>query len=400
LVGHRGYAAKDGWDVDGNEFIEYGMGLRAVTLGHAFPDVVEPAHTQMLRGDNFTRAATIELECAEAVLDLLPAAEMIKFCKDGSTATTAALKLARAYTGRDLVARCADHPFFSYDDWFLGTTPLDAGIPRSVAELTLTFSYNDVDSVRRLFEENPGRVACVILEAERTEEPREGFLQGVRDLCHEHGALFVLDEMITGFRWHIGGAQAYYGLEPDLSTFGKAIANGFALSALVGKREFMERGGIRHDHERVFLLSTTHGAENHALAAAIATMRVYRERNVVEALFEKGDKLRAGIEAIAAELGLQDNFRILGKSPNLVYATLDEEGRPSPALRTLFLQETIARGFLMPSLVVSFSHRDEDVDLTIDAVGEALAVYRRALEDGVETYLRGRPVQSVYRRFN
>lgn len=388
------------WDVDGNEYVEYGMGLRAVSLGHAYPDVVHAARAQLLLGTNFTRPATVELECAETLLELLPAADMVKFCKDGSTATTAAVKLARACTGRDLVALCADHPFFSYDDWFIATTEMDAGIPRAISELSVSFRYNDLESARRLFDEHPGRIACVILEAERADEPQPGFLEGLRGLCRERGALFVLDEMITGFRWHIGGAQAYYDLDPDLSTFGKAMANGFAVSALVGKRELMERGGLRHDRDRVFLLSTTHGAEHHGLAAAIATMRVYREQGVVEALYAKGERLRAGVEAVAAELGLQDRFKVLGKAPNLVYATLDAEGRPSQPFRTLFLQETIERGFLLPSLVVSFSHRNEDIDRTVEAVAEALYVYRNALEDGVERHLRGRPVQPVYRRRN
>jgi glutamate-1-semialdehyde 2,1-aminomutase len=388
------------WDVDDNEFVEYGMGLRAVSLGHGYPDVVAAAHAQMLQGTNFTRPAAIEVECAEALLELVPRADMVKFCKDGSTATTAAVKLARAATGRDLVAVCRDHPFFSYDDWFIGTTEMDAGIPPAFPALSVAFSYNDLESVQRLFDEYPGRIACVILEPERTEEPVDGFLHRLRELCRREGALFVLDEMITGFRWHIGGAQALYGLEPDLSTFGKAMANGFAVSALVGKRELMELGGLRHTGDRVFLLSTTHGAEHHALAAAVATMRIYGEQGVVEALYDRGDRLRAGIEAAVSELGLGEHFRVLGKSPNLVYATLDQEKRPSQPFRTLFLQETIRRGFLLPSLVVSFSHTREDVDLTVEAIADALVVYRRALEAGVETELVGRPVKPVYRRHN
>jgi glutamate-1-semialdehyde 2,1-aminomutase len=306
------------WDVDGNEFIEYGMGLRAVTLGHAYDEVVEAARDELGRGGNFTRPAEIEVEAAETLLELLPRAQMVKFCKDGSTANTAAATLARAFTGRDLVALCADHPFFSYNDWAIATTPMNAGIPEAIRELTLTFRYNDLESVEALFSNHPGEIACLILEAERSDEPKPGFLHGLQALCKEHGAVFILDEMITGFRWHLGGAQQYYDLLPDLSTFGKAMANGFSVSALVGRRELMERGGLRDPNERVFLLSTTHGAETHALAAAIATMRIYRERSVVEALYATGERLRAGLEAVAREHGVDDHFQVVGKAPNLV----------------------------------------------------------------------------------
>ena len=264
------------WDLDGNEFIEYGMGLRSVTLGHAYKPVVEAAYGQMLLGNNFTRPSTLELECAEEIVNLIEGADMVKFAKNGSDVTTAAVKLARAYTGRDMVAICAEHAFFSTDDWFIGSTSMSAGIPEAIRGLTLKFHYNDIESVRKLFETYPGRIACVMMEAATVVEPISHFLNDVRTLCNQNGALFILDEMITGFRWHISGAQKYYGVVPDLSTFGKGMANGFSLSALLGKKEIMELGGLYHNKERVFLLSTTHGAENHALAAALQTMGIYK----------------------------------------------------------------------------------------------------------------------------
>ena len=247
------------WDVDGNEFIEYGMGLRAVTLGHAYPSVIEAAYRQMQLGNNFNRPAPIELECAQMLQSLVPSAEMVKFAKDGSTVLTAALKLARAYTGRDLVAICSNSPFFSYNDWFIGTTAMDGGVSRVEVELTVKFNYNDIDSLQKLFEQYPNRIAMVLLEPARTEEPTDGFLQKVIDLAHRNGALVTLDETISGFRFHQGGAQTLYGVTPDMSCFGKALANGFSLSALTGKREVMELGGLYHDKARVFLLSTTTG---------------------------------------------------------------------------------------------------------------------------------------------
>jgi len=210
------------WDVDGNEFIEYGMGLRAVTLGHAYAPVVDAVRDSLALGTNFTRPAAIELECAETFLETV-GAEMVKFTKDGSTATSTALKLARAHTGRELVAICADHPFFSYDDWFICTTTMDGGIPKAARSQTLRFRYNDLESLRALFAAHAGRVAAVFLEAARTDEPSPGFLEGIQDLCRQNGTVFVLDEMITGFRWAVPGAQKAYGITADLSTFGKAM---------------------------------------------------------------------------------------------------------------------------------------------------------------------------------
>jgi glutamate-1-semialdehyde 2,1-aminomutase len=388
------------WDVDGREFIEYGMGLRSVTLGHAHPAVVEAAAAAMRLGTNFTRPSPIEVECAERLLGLIPGADMVKFCKNGSDATTAAVKLARAWTGRDLVAICKDQPFFSTDDWFIGTTPMPAGIPQSVRDQTLYFRYNDLASVDALFRDHPWQLAALVLEPAAVQEPAPGFLEGLRDRCRAEGALLVFDEMITGFRWHLGGAQTLYGVTPDLSTFGKALANGFALSALMGRRDVMERGGLSHREERVFLLSTTHGAETHALAAGIETMKIYEREDVVEVLHRRGARLRAGLEAEARRQGVAEHFKVLGRDCNLVYAARDAQGQPSQAFRTLVLQETLKRGILMPSLVVSFAHGEDDVDRTIEAVGEALGVYRRALDGGIDRFLGGRPVQPVFRPRN
>lgn len=310
------------------------------------------------------------------------------------------MKLARAYTGRDLVAFCSDHPFFSYDDWFIGKTPMNAGIPRSIADLSLTFRYNDLDSVCRLFDEHPGEIACVILEPARDQDPADGFLHKTNELCHRHGAVFILDENITGFRWHMGGAQKYYDIVPDLSTFGKAMANGFALSALAGKRELMDLGGIHHNKERVFLLSTTHGAETHALAAAIATIEVYENEPVIDHLYRQGARLAQGFRQVTASHGLSDYVNVYGRECNLGFFTRDPDGKPSQAFRSLFLQELIKRGVLAPSLVVSYSHNDEDIDRTIDAIDGALSVYRQAMEDGVNPYLIGRPSSVVFRKYN
>lgn len=388
------------WDLNGNEFIEYGMGLRSVTLGHGYDPVVEAACQQLRLGINFTRPSSIEVECAEMLLDLIEGAEMAKFAKNGSDVTTAAVKLARAYTGRDLVAICEDHPFYSVDDWFIGTTDMSAGIPQAIRDLTLKFHYNDLESVEALFEKYPQQIACLFMEVERLEPPKNNFLEKIKELCHKNGALLIFDEIITGFRWHLGGAQKYHNIVPDLSTFGKALGNGFSISALVGKKEIMELGGLRHNKEKVFLLSTTYGAETHSLAAAIATMKIYKAEPVIEHLYRQGERLIQGIAQSVQEQHLEGYFGTIGKSCNLLFYTRDDNKQPSQPFRTLFLQEIIKRGIIAPSLVVSYSHTDTDIDQTLEAINEALFVYRKALDNGVDKYLIGRPVKPAVRKYN
>jgi len=387
-------------DVDGNEFIEYGMGLRSVTLGHGHPRVAKAAYEASMNGVNFLRPSPLELQLAEEMLSLLPHGDMIKFGKNGSDVTTAAIRLARAHTGRDLVALPSEQPFFSVDDWFIGTTPMNAGIPKQVRDLTVQFRFNDIDSVKRLFERYPGEIACLIMEPAKYEDPEDHFLHKTRELCHQHGALFVLDEIITGFRWHLNGAQAYYDIQADLSTFGKAMANGFSISALIGKREIMEAGGLHTDRERVFLLSQTFGAETGPLAAAIETIRIYREENVVGYLWDIGRKLERGVRNLIKEMDLEGYFTLAGHPCCLVFGTNDADKNPSQPFRTLFMQETIKRGLLMPSLIVSKAHTDRDIDITLQGINGALEVYKKALEEGIDRYLVGPSVQPVFRKYS
>ena len=388
------------WDADGAEYIEYGMGLRAITLGHAEPRVNAAASWAMEDGINFLRPSPLEFELAEELVREIPCAEMVKFAKNGSDVTTAAVKLARACTGRDLVAICADHPFFSVDDWFIGATEFDAGIPDAVRSQTLKFPYGNISAVEALFASHPKAIACVMLEVETTTPPPPGYLESLLALCEREGALLIFDEIITGYRWSLGGAQSIYGVTPHLATFGKAMANGFPLAALVGRKQFMERGGLDHPHPRVFLLSTTAGAERISLAAALETLAIYREQNVVAALHETGRQLRTGLEQIIASHGLSDYFGLLGRDCNLIFVTKDAEGARSQAFRTLFMQEMVKRGVLAPSLVVSFAHLPDDVNKTLEAAEGALAVYKQAIEQGCEQFLVGPSVKPVMRRFN
>ncbi len=386
------------WDLDGNEYVEFGSGLRSTVLGHGFEPVVHAARSQLADGISFVRPHRMELEAAERVTDLIPSAEMVKFGLNGSDATTAAVRLARAYTGRELVAVCKQHPFFSTDDWFIVTTPMPAGIPAAAGRLTVQFSYNDLPDLAKLFDTHPGQIAAVVLEAETVEPPAPGYFDGLRRLCDARGALLVLDEIITGFRWHERGAQFVYGIKPDLCIFGKGMANGFPLSALAGRREVMRLGGFAEDADRVFLLSQTASAQPWALAAMLAVIDTYQREHIAERLHRIGAELRSGIEEVVADAGLSSHLRLRGRDCNLVYAACDAQGQPSQAFRTLVLQELMERGILAPSFVVCAAHDPAAIRHTVDAVAELMPIYRRALDQGVDSVLRGRPVRPALRR--
>ena len=410
------------WDPYGNRYLDYGMALRAITLGYADPRVNAAAMNQIEFGNNLTRASLTELHAAELLVELIPSAEMVKFAKNGSNVTTAAAKIARAYTGRRYICIPRQHPFFSFDDWFIGTTPLQRGIPGEHAVSTLVFNYNDLASLQALFTAYPGQIAAVMLEPATTLTPCDpactntltfdpfctkcpnggkNFLHAVQTLCREKGALFILDEMITGFRWSLQGAQGYFGVQPDLTTFGKGMANGFSVAAVTGRREIMEVGAInKPGEERTFLLSTTHGGEMCGLGAFIETMAIYQEKDVCRHLWDYGARLRDGFNAIARECGVADYFKIDGPAICLNYVTMDEVNAFSLKFRTLFAQEMIKGGVLIPWIAVSLAHGDEELDITLTAARNALNVYASALTDGVENFLVGPEVKPVFRKYN
>jgi glutamate-1-semialdehyde 2,1-aminomutase len=405
------------WDPEGRRYLDYGMALRAVTLGYADPRVNSAAIHQIELGNNLTRASLVELEAAELLVDLIPSVEMVKFAKNGSNATTAAVKIARAYTGRPYVCVPRQQPFFSFDDWFIGTTALQRGIPQGGAALTLLFDYNDLASLKRHFDDHPGQIAAVMMEPATTQVPAPfaadaltadepaiptggHYLSEVRALCRREGALFILDEMITGFRWLQQGAQTYFGVEPDLCTFGKGMANGFSVSAVAGRRDVMEVGSINRPGERTFLLSTTHGGEMSGLGAFVETMRIYSEKDVCRYLWDYGRRLKNGLQGIAAEQGVAEHFVMDGPAICLNYVTRDAEGAASMKFRALYAQEMLKQGVMMPWVAISAAHGEAELELTLTAARQALAVYRRALEEGVERYLEGHELKPVFRRFN
>lgn len=389
------------YDDKDKEYLDYGMALRAVNIGYANEQVDNAAIEQIRNGNNLTKPSLIELEAAELLIDTIDSVDMVKFTKNGSTATTAAVKLSRAYTGRTLIARCAEQPFFSYDDWFIGSTPLTKGVPQFESDNTKMFNYNNIESLEKLFNDYPGEIACVILEPAATEHPNDNFLHKVKELCKQNGAVFILDEMITGFRWHIKGAQHYYNIEPDICTFGKAMANGFSVACVAGKREIMELGSIEFEgRERLFLLSTTHGAEMSGLGAFVETIKYLRQNNVVEHLWSYGKKLIDLMNDTAKKYGIEKNFVASGIECSPYYLTFDKDGQSSLGLRTLFAQEMINNGVLIPWIAISYAHGEKELEMTKNALEKTFEIYKKAIDEGYENYLVGDAIKPVFRKFN
>lgn len=390
------------WGNDGKKYLDWCMGLRTGILGHAYEPVNKAAIKQLKDGLNFGRPHAIEFELADLITKTVPNAEMVKFGKNGSTVTTAATKLARAFTGRKYIALCSSQPFFSYDDWFIGTTPCNSGVPEEITKLSLTFQYNNIDSLKKLFAEHPGEIACVIMEAATTHAPENNFLKEVERITKADGAIFILDEMITGFRWGLKGAQGFFGLTPDLTTYGKAIGNGYSVAVLTGRRDIMELGGIKHKKERVFLISTTHGAETLSLAATMKTIQEMKSKKIAELLWKNGKKLRAGLNKVIKETGLEKYVEVLGYEPNLSMNFKDAAGAPSMLMRTIFLEEITKHNILFQGyFAISAAHKDKEIAATIKASKAALMVYKKALDSGTpEKFLQGEVVKPVFRKFN
>ena len=389
------------WDLDGNEYIDCSMGLTSVSIGHGYEPVARAVCEAALLGTNFQRPATLELAAAERFLETVQTGDMVKFAKNGSTVTTAAVKLARAYTGRSRVALCREHNFFSYDDWFIVTTPCDRGIPEQTRSLTAGFSYNDIASVQSLFEQKNHNIACLIMEPVKFDPPQDGFLQKVAELCRAHGVVFILDEMISGFKWGLKGAQHHFDVKPDLSTWGKGIANGFSACALTGRADIMELGGIRSSGaDKLFLISTTHGAETIGLAAMIATIDEFERHGMIESNWERGEDLRGRLNNVIALHGLGNALEVKGEACLLALICRNAQGVPDDAYRTLMMQEMIARGVLFQGLFyTTWSHQDAELDEIFAAFGESCAIYRQAIESGsCSEHLIGPPARPVFRK--
>lgn len=405
------------------KYLDYGMGLRSVNIGYSEKLINKAAIDAIQKGNNLTRPSVIELKAAELFTSIIKNADMVKFTKNGSTAVTAAVKLSRAYTGRDIVLRCAQHPFFSYDDWFIGSTKVPRGVTSETKKLTKLFNYNDIESLKKQVNKYKNKIACVVLEPSSTECPnivgkttndccgkfkcdrkfksKDHFLKQVQKICKDNKIVFVLDEMITGFRWDIRGAQNYYDLKPDLSTFGKAMANGFSVSAVCGKREIMEIGSITNKNsERVFLLSTTHGAEMSGLSAFISTINFLQENSVIEKNWKYGNKLIKEANAISKDLNLLNYFNFSGIACSPLFNCLNHEGIQDLKFRTLFIQEMLKNKVLMPWVSIAYRHNDKELELTLSAIKKSLKIYQKGLESGAEKFIEGHVIKPVFRKYN
>jgi glutamate-1-semialdehyde 2,1-aminomutase/spore coat polysaccharide biosynthesis protein SpsF len=380
------------WDVDGNEYIDYPMGLGAVTLGHRHPEVNEAIRGQLEdSGISFTLMHPLEVRLAEKLREVVPCCEMVRFGKNGSDATSAAVRAARAYTGRPMIARCGYH---GWQDWSIDASYgiRSRGVPAEVQELTVSFRYNDPASLEALFAAHPDRIGGVILEPMTTTLPREGFLERVKEIAHRNGAVLIFDEVITGFRLARGGAQEYFGVIPDLATMGKGLGNGMPISLVLGKAEVMRV------FEEIFF-SFTFGGETLSLAAALKVIEIMEREDFWSHTTALGTRLQDGFRQLAAEFGLSEVADCAGL-PQWTVVSFKAHGSIEPLLlKSLFQQELLKRGVLFSgSQFISLSHTREDIDRTIEGYREALKVVRFGIDnDCVAHLLQGRPIEPVFR---
>ena len=378
------------WDVDGNEYIDYINALGPIILGHNYPAVTEAVRRQMGDGTIFSLSHPLEVEVAELLVEVVPCAEMVRFAKNGSDVTSGAIRAARAFTGRDIIASEGYH---GWHEWSIARTTRNKGVPEPVRELTATFEYNDIAGLEKIFAKHPGEVAAVIMEPVETEEPEDGFLNKIRELTEREGALLIFDEIVTGFRVGLGGAQEYFGVTPDLACFGKAMANGYPVSAVVGRRHVMEW------FDEIFF-SSTFGGEALSLAAAKATIGVMQSEPVFEHLWHQGRRLRDGYNVLAQEFEIDAYTRSQGLGPRISMSFKDESGAESLPLKSLFQQESLKRGVLASGgHNICYSHSDADIDYTLRVYRTALEICSVAIKEGdVLGRLEGAPLEPVFRR--
>lgn len=360
------------WDIDGNEYIDYICGLGAISLGYNDEDVMKAVKAQLEEGTLFSLPHPIEVLVAEKMKEMIPCAEMVRFGKNGSDATAGAVRVSRAFTNRDYVVACGYH---GWQDWYIGSTPRNLGVPEATKELTLKFEYNNIESLNKLFKEYPNKIACVIMEAMNFEYPKEGFLQEVKDLCHKNGALFVLDEMITGFRYSNGGAQEYFGVTPDLATFGKGMANGYPISAVCGRADIMQL------FEECFF-SFTFGGETLSLAASLATMTKYQNKPVIEKMKENGLKIESNLNSLIEKYDIGDVFQVGGFAPWKLLNIKDTEKYNSWTIKTLYMQEMLKRGILiLGSHETTYAHSEEDINYLIKCYDEVFPILKEGIRN-------------------
>lgn len=376
------------WDVDGNEYLDYTMAVGPLSLGYAYDKVDDAIRQQLKDGITFSLMHPLEVEVAQLINKVVPNAESIRYSKVGADVTSAAVRLARAYTGRNKVLCCGYH---GWHDWYIAVTDRNKGIPQAIQDMSYTFNYNDIQSVIDSIDED---TACVILEPFVFDEPKDNFLHKLRDICTENGTVLIFDEMWTGFRVAVGGAQEYFGIKADLACFSKAVANGMPISILTGKKEIMQL------LEKDVFFFTTFGGEALSLAAVKATVTEIIEKNVPAYLAKQGRKLKDGYNAIVNKLGM-DYTKCSGFDCRTIITFDAEKSGCNPLeMKSLVQQEMIKRGILWGGFHnMSFSHTDEDIEYTLKAYEDVLPILKKAVsEKNVKAYLKGEPVEPVFRR--
>jgi glutamate-1-semialdehyde 2,1-aminomutase len=374
------------WDVDGNEYIDYNMGIGPISLGYAYPEVDAAIRRQLEDGITFSLVHPLEVEVAELLRQVIPNAEAVRYSKTGADVTSAAIRVARAFTDKNKILCCGYH---GWHDWYSHLTPRKGGIPKAVQDLTFTFNYNDIESLEEAIDRD---TAAVILEPVVFEAPRGNFLQRVAEVCRTNDIILIFDEMWTGFRIALGGAQEYFNVTPDLATYSKAIANGMPVSVIAGRKEIMDRFD-----EDVFFF-TTFGGEALSLAAVKATIAEIRDKNVPQFLEQQGQKLIQGYNQIAQSLDISYT-RCSGYGFRSLVSFDESAGNPLE-IKSLVQQEMIKRGILWSGFHnMCFSHSDKDIDYTLDVYRDVLPLLKKAVIEGnVFRYLLGRPVQPVFRK--
>lgn len=378
------------WDCDGNCYVDYPLALGPIILGYAYEEVDSVVREQMSKGFLYSLSSRLEIELAEVLCEVIPSAEMVKILKSGSDAMSAAVRVARAYTGKDVVAVCGYH---GWHDWTVVRTSRNAGIPSGLKELVFEFQYNNPDSLQKVFDLNPNKVAAVILEPVGMYMPENDFLNKVAMLAKRNNALLIFDEIITGFRLSMGGAQSYFSVTPDLSAFGKAMANGYPISALVGKTDIMNAVG-----DKVFI-SSTYGGDLLSITAAIKTIEILKEKKVNNYILNLGQQLKDGLNNSIKEYKINASCEGMPHKTFLVFK--DMEGVSGKMIETLFRQECLARGiFLGYGHFICFSHTREDIQNAIKVASEVLGIIKGALNRGnLPSLLKGAVAKDVFKRY-
>ncbi len=377
------------WDVDGNEYIDYVQGLLPNILGYAHAEVNAAAAAQLAEGHSFSLPHPLEVQLAERLTRLIPCAEMVRFGKNGSDATSGAVRAARAFTGRERIACCGYH---GWQDWYIGSTTRHAGVPKAVRDLTHPFPYNDLASLEKLLEQHPDEFAAVIMEPVNFVEPAHGFLEGVKHLAHRHGALLIFDEICVGFHFGLGGAQKLYGVTSDMACFGKAMGNGYPISCILGRADVM------HTFEEIFY-SFTFAGEVASMAAAMKVLDILEQTDALARLESNGRTLQDAVNAMAKEAGLAQRIRAVGRPQWSLLKFFDQNGADSPLLRNLFQQEVVKRGILfLASHNITAAHETTAIHQTLEAYAEVFKTLSAWVADSNPVrFLEGPMTQPVFR---